>query len=280
MHPREHLDGIRRDIEPTDQENRIVQQRITQVTSAAGRLFPIAELHPAGSWAKGTMLRGRKEADLVAVLARAPDSATLDLLRNHFADLEGLQREPDTSFKSVNLVFRDGVAIDLLPVARTGTTPWGPSIPQKLRHALDGIQHVQWLKANAHGTVTHPLIRLMKHVRNTHKRDFHELSSFAVEVLCVSIGARGDLYEAFTGTLTSLRDGWLTPGGRPRRLADPADPNNNLFEGFGAAEFADIARRAGAALDAIKADSWTRVFPTDSGTLPPPAGNLGGRTLG
>lgn len=280
MHPREHLDGIRRDIEPTDQEIRLVQQRITQVTTAAGGLLPIAELHPAGSWAKGTMLRGRKEADLVAILARAPDSTTLDGLRTHLAGLEGLQGEPDTSYKSVNLRFRDGVAIDLLPVARTGTTPWGPSVPRKLRHALDGIQHVAWLKANAHGAVTHPLIRLMKHFRNTHGRDFHDLPSFAIEVICAGLGARGDLYDTFTGALTALRDGWLTPGGRPRRLADPADPNNNLLDGFGAAELDDIARCAGAALDAIKADSWTRVFPTDSGTLPPPASNLGGRTLG
>lgn len=280
MHPREHLDIIRREIEPTKDEALRVQARIDQTVAAVRRHVSIAELHPAGSWAKGTMLRGRKEADLVAILAEAPTDRTLRELSDLLSDLDGLQRKPDTSFKSVNLLFRDGVAIDILPVARTGTTPWGPSVPRKLRHALDGVKHVAWLKSSAHGTVIHPLIRLMKHFRDSHKRDFHELSSFTIEVLCVEIAARGDLFEAFSTTLAALRDGWLMKTGSPRRLPDPADPNNNLFDGFTPSDLADIARRAGMALDAIQADSWSRVFPSDSGTLPPPAANLGGRTLG
>lgn len=280
MHPREHLDDILRTIIPTDSEKAAVQRRVDEVLVHARRFAPIAESRPAGSWAKGTMLRGRKEADIVAILARAPDAGTLEALASHMNQLGGLRRKADTSFKAVQLVFQDDVAIDLLPVARAGTTPEGPSVPRKLRHALAGIQHVQWLKDNAHGTVLLPVIRLAKHFRNCQGGELENLSSFAIEVMCVEMGCHGDLYQAFSDVLRNLGDDWLSPNGTPRRLADPANYNNDLLEGISLPRRDKITRTARRALDAIAAQTWSQVFPADSGTLPPPAGNLGGRTLG
>lgn len=280
MHPREHLDDILRCILPTDAEKKAVQRRVDEVLVHARRFTPIAELHPAGSWAKGTMLLGRKEADLVAVLARAPDAGTLDSLASHMNLLGGLRRKADTSIKAVQLTFQDDVSIDLLPVARVGTTPDGPSVPRKLRHALAGIEHVQWLKDNAHGTVLLPVIRLAKHFRNCQGGELEDLSSFAIEVMCVEMGCRGDLFQAFSEVLRKLGDGWLSANNAPRRLGDPANNNNDLLEGISLARRDGIARKANRAVSAIGAQTWSQVFPTDSGTLPPPAGNLGGRTLG
>jgi tRNA nucleotidyltransferase (CCA-adding enzyme) len=277
MTPGQFLDGVLRDLVPTEGELSAVQRRVDDVVR---RLPAVAEVHPAGSWTKGTMLRGRKEADIVVVLSEPPDGRTLDDLAANLAGLGGLRRKPDTSFKAVQLEFEDGVLIDLLPVAKDGRTPDGPSVPRKLRHALAGVEHVQWLKQNAHGSVVHPVIRLMKHFRDMHKAAFHGLSSFAIEVLCVEVGTSGDLAGAFQGVLRQLADGFLLPNGVPRRLADPARPQLDLVSELTPSHRADIQLCARRALDAMSASTWSQVFPRDERPLPPPAANLGGRTLG
>lgn len=277
MTPGQHLDGVLRTIVPTQGELDAVQRRVDDVI----KLLPsVAEVHPAGSWAKGTMLKGRKEADVVVVLSEPPDARTLDELAAQLGALPGLREKPDTSFKAVQLEFSDGVSIDLLPVAKDGRTPEGPSVPKKLRHALAGVEHVAWLKRQAHGSVLHPVIRLMKHFRNTHRASFHGLSSFAVEVLCVEVGAAGDLAATFEGVLKQLAGGWLAPDGAPRRLADPVRPHIDLLADLSAGHRADIGSSARRALDAMAASTWSQVFPGDGRPLPPPAANLGGRTLG
>lgn len=276
MKSREYLAVLLEGITPTDAEKRDVQDTVDRVLAATCPILPLAEVRPAGSWAKGTMLRGRKEADIVAILAKAPTDATLEDLAGRLDGLSGLRQRPATSYKAVNLHFMNGVSIDLLPTARDGRTTWGPSVPRKLRHAWKGVQHVEWLKDHAHGTVTHQVIRLAKRLRNSHSRDFHDISSFAIEVLCVEMGLRGNLSDAFDALLSELAGGWL----EGKRLLDPADRNNDLLEDLGGADRRDIARRAAAALSASRNGTWSAVFPTDTGTLPPPAENLGGRTLG
>jgi len=280
MNPRTHLESIYQEIVPTEREIALVQNRIDQVIGIAECWGDVAEVRPAGSWAKGTMLRGRKEADVVMVLARAPDSHTLNDISNYLTRIPGLHGRPTVSYKAVNLEFYDGVSIDLLPVAKHGRTDDGPSVPRKLRHALAGIEHVGWLKRQAHGTVLHPLIRLMKHFRDCHERDFHGMSSFAIEVMCVEHGAQGNIYAAFRGLLESLHGGWLLPGGVRRRLSDPATPGQDLIDKLSVAALGDVSCRAGRAVQAIDAQTWSQVFPRDRSSLPPPAGNLGGRTLG
>lgn len=277
MRSREYLATLHANITPTDTEVRDVQDTVNRVLVSTREHLRLAEVRPAGSWEKGTMLRGRQEADIIAILADAPNDATLDRLATHFDDtLTGLRRRPETSHKAVNLHFMNGVSIDLLPTARDGRTAPGASVPRKLRHAWHGVHHVQWLKDHAHGTVTHQVIRLAKHLRNCHAGDFHGMSSFAIEVMCVEMGLAGNLGDAFEAMLQKLAGGWLDG----RRLLDPADRGNDLLSDFAAGDRRDIARRAAAALAAAEAGTWSAVFPTDSGSLPPPAGNLGGRTLG
>lgn len=277
MRSREYLATLHDNITPTPIEVRDVQDTVNRVLASSRDHLRIAEVRPAGSWEKGTMLRGRQEADVIAILADAPTDATLERLATHLdGTVAGLRRRPETSRKAVNLHFTNGVSIDLLPTARDGRTAPGPSVPRKLRHAWKGIYHVQWLQEHAHGTVTHQVIRLAKHLRNCHPRDFHSMSSFAIEVMCVEMGLAGNLSDAFEAMLQKLGGGWLDG----RRLLDPADGGNDLLSDFSTSERRDVARRAAAAHAAALTGTWTAVFPTDSGTLPPPAGNLGGRTLG
>lgn len=276
MRSREYLAALHDEIVPTEAEKSDVQDTVDRVLAATRPHLPLAEVRPAGSWAKGTMLRGRKEADIVAVLAQAPSDSTLEGLARHLDRLTGLRKAPSVSYKAVNLHFMNGVSIDLLPTARDGRTAWGPSVPRKLRHAWKGVQHVEWLKTQAHGSVTHQAIRLAKHLRNSHARDFHDISSFAIEVMCVEMKLNGNLSDAFEALLQALAAGWLDG----RRLGDPADSSNDVIADLSSSDRHDIKRRASAALVAAQSGTWSAVFPSDSGTLPPPAGNLGGRTLG
>jgi hypothetical protein len=272
-----YLSKIHERIVPTDAELVAVQAAVDAVTASTRELMPLAEVRPAGSWAKKTMLRGRKEADIVAILAEAPTDFTLEEMRRHLAGLDGLRGEPTVSYKAVNLEFQNGVSIDLLPIAKAGRTPSGPSVPRKLRHAWSGVEHVQWLRANAHGTVTHQVIRLAKHLRDAHSASMGALTSFAIEAMCVEMKLTGDLYSAFEGFLAQLAGGWV----EGRRLTDPANPNNDLLEELRPSDRTAITRAASLALSGARASTWSAVFPSgDSGTLPPPASNLGGRTLG
>lgn len=250
MRSREYLATLHANITPTDAEVRNVQDTVDRVLVSTREHLRLAEVRPAGSWEKGTMLRGRQEADIIAIVADAPTDGTLERLAAHFDEtLTGLRRRPETSHKAVNLHFLNGVSVDLLPTARDGRTAPGASIPRKLRHAWKGVQHVQWLKEHAHGTVTHQVIRLAKYLRNCHAGDFHGMSSFAIEVMCVEMGLAGNLGDAFETTLQKLAGGWLDG----HRLVDPADRDNDLLSDFAAGDRRDVARRAAAALVAAEA---------------------------
>lgn len=220
----ESLDAIVKQHTPDEAEERLIQKRVDEVLTAAGGFTPIAARHPAGSFAKGTMLKGRKEGDVVAVLSEAPTDRTLADLERHLQKMLP-EAAVSTTYKAIRLQFRDGVCVDLLPVARSGTTPSGPSVPRKLRHALDGIAHVDWARKQIHGSVRHPAVRLMKRLRDIHP-ELRPLSSFAVEVACVTCvpretrGLDAALRLAVVGLLDLVqsRDG----------LIDPADLHNNL----------------------------------------------------
>lgn len=271
------LDEIYREIVPTRDEERQVQERVDRVVERLRAGWSTAELRPAGSWAKGTMLRGRKEADMVVVLAAPPDANTLEAMAKHMADLSGLRRAPDTSFKAVQLVFTDGVSIDLLPVAKSGVTPDGPSIPRKLRHAMKGIDHVEWFKREGHGRPTQAVVRLLKHFRDGYRDDFGNLPSFALEVLAVNAlrGNSADLEGSLMTVLAALSDANKLAS----RLPDPADPNNDVLSGVDSTTRERIAKRSQRARDAIAAGTWSAVFSAGGSRLPPPATNLGGKTL-
>lgn len=223
----EYIAKVADHVTPEDAELRLVQSRVDKVLAAAREFAPIAEAHPAGSYAKRTMLKNRKEADIVAILANAPNDRTLGSLAAHLErTLAGHARSVSSTFKAIRVDFADGVSVDFLPVARAGRTPDGPSVPRKLRHALSGIEHVKWAKREIHGSPRHGATRAFKHLRNVHG-DLAPLSSFAIEVACVAFipfNTRG-LDSAFRLALNGLADCVERRG----RLADPANSNNDLL---------------------------------------------------
>ena len=272
----ETLDQIR----PTPTERSQVQARIDQAIDHIRAWNPVAELHPCGSWAKRTMLAGRKEADLVMVMAAAPDDRTLDDLATHLSSLPGRARRPEVKNKAVALEFIDGVKLDLLPVAKDGRTPDGPSIPRKLRHALSGIEHVQWFKRETAGTPLAQVVMLLKYIKQLHAPAFDVLPSFALEVIAVEIchDPIDDINEQVFHTLEGIAVGFLNPGQELGFLRDPAVPSRNLLADLAPAELDAIQHKAGQLARNIYDGEWYALFPRD-GYLPSADSNIGGRTL-
>jgi hypothetical protein len=236
-------------------------------------IFRVAERYRCGSFAKGTMLAGRKEADLVVVLADAPDDRTLQVLKQTLDGLAGL-RHSLVHEKAVELNFEKGVHLDVLPVAKRGLTSEGPSIPRKLRRALSGPMHVQWFIENGHQSPIQNTVRLLKHFRDRY--GWKDLSSFAIEVMAVDIlrGFPGTGMASYFGeVLSRLADGYLNG----RRLQDPASPGNDLVSDLTERDREDIAMAARRAVAMLKEGTMSAVF-TGRQTMPPPS-NLGGRTL-
>ncbi len=249
------------------------------------RILRIAERYPCGSFEKNTMLPNRKEADLVVVLATPPTSETLDALRQVLA--EGishmpygipLAHPPQESFKAIQLEFANGVKVDVLPVAKQGVTPPGPSVPRKLRVALSGPEHVRWFERNAHGSVIHNVVRALKHFRELHLVEWGPLFSFAIEVLAVTLlepHKDKALAWCFRKVLDEVGQGWLLNG---RVLPDPARPGNDLLVDLDEPtrqRMTDAARRA---VKWVDEEQWSEVFPPER--QPPRVdANLGGKTL-
>ena len=249
------------------------------------RVLRIAERYPCGSFEKNTMLPSRMEADLVVILSDAPTSETLDTLRQLLE--EGLPRAshgvplarpPCESFKAIQLEFANGVKVDVLPVAKHGVTPPGPSVPRKLRVALSGPEHVRWFESSAHESVIHNVVRALKHFRELRPTEWGPLFSFAIEVLAVRLlehHKNKGLTWSFRHVLDEVGKGWLLNG---RVLPDPAQPGNDLLMDLDEPtrqRITDAARRAVAWIDA---EQWTEVFPL-ARQPPRVEANLGGKTL-
>lgn len=276
MTPDAWMDGKLREVIPRASEDQAVRLALDAVETAledAGGPFRIAERHPCGSFAKATMLAGRKEADLVVVLREPPTESTLEDFRDLLARAASAGGAK-VCYKAIAVEFADGVMVDVLPVAKPGITASAQSIPPKLLHALSGPKHVEWFTSVAHGTPVHPTVRLLKHFRATHP-SWRRLSSFALEVLAVELlrGLDGGLSALFKHVLSRVADGYL----EKRSLLDPADSANDLLSAVDDAERASIARAAREALRHVDSETWSSVFTGASAALP--SSNIGGRTL-
>lgn len=241
------------------------------INAILGALNNVAEAHPCGSWAKGTMLRGRKEADIVAIMSEAPDARTLGEVARLVGGIEGVS--VSQRHKAVEVAFPDGVSVDVLPVAREDRTPPGNNIPRKLRHARSGPAHVQWFREAAGDKPLREVVRLVKRWRDS--RDIH-LPSFAIEVLAAKAVPRNRGLDAwFTATVAAVRDQFQSG---PAHLDDPVVPGSNVLQRYPPADCQRTAEEARAALVAAESGSWSRVF--TNAQVAPPGSNLGGRTLG
>jgi hypothetical protein len=270
------LDEKLREALPSESERRMVRDaldRIEACLEAEGGALRIAERYPCGSFAKSTMLAGRREADLVVILREAPTDKTLE-------DLEAVlvrSLSPEWSairHKAVSLGFSDGVKVDLLPVAKEGVTEASPEVPEKLRNALSGPLHVDWFKREAHNTPIHPTVCLLKLFRSTHAA-WKALGSFSIEVLAVDLlrDRKGGLVSHFKEVLSKIAGGYL----EDKVLSDPANAANDILRNVGEDARARVADEARAVLPAIESGTWSAVFQGVDKVLP--SSNLGGSTL-
>lgn len=240
---------------------------------AAGEEWRIAQRYPCGSYAKKTMLGGRKEADLVVVLREAPTDTTLKDLRDLLAGISSV-RQAEVLYKAVKLDFFSGVKLDVLPVAKEGITESMKGVPDKLRFALNGVRHVDWFVKAAHGTPIHPTVRLAKAFKGSDSA-WKPVRSFAIELLAVKVlrNFDGDLADHFEKFLTEIANGWLAD----RTLIDPADSANDLVGNLDADQRSRIAKSAAGALEKLQSGNLSSIFAMSSGVLP--SSNIGGTTL-
>lgn len=183
MGNRDWLDAHRQELTPTRSDTDRLQQALETVRSTLSQEISIAEIHPCGSAAKGTMLRGRNEGDLVVIQREAPTSQTLERYSQTLSALPHVESAKPL-YKAVQTKFKSGVSVDVLPAALHGVTEPGDSIPRKHRHALDGPKHVQWFQQAGHAVGAHDSVRLSKGWRDHHGLP---LSSFGLEVLTVEV---------------------------------------------------------------------------------------------
>jgi hypothetical protein len=246
------LDARRRQITPTEGERDEVKEAIDIVSAAIRRESPIAELHPCGSAAKGTMLKERREGDVVLTMRGAPTPQTLDQFRDVLA------REPavdstEKLHKAVRVQFKNGVSVDVLPGAEDGLTDEGGSIPSKHRRALDGPAHVEWFQQEGHRNGAHDVVRLAKDWRDAN--GLTALSSVGLEVMTVDALKTTDarnLEERFTAVLEKLAQGDIT-------VQDPARPGNRI-NNVDPAERARIIAAASASLGHLRRGEAHKAF--------------------
>lgn len=272
----DYLDAKVRDLRATDAEVAAVGRALVQAQGIMDRRdvpLSVAERYPAGSFAKGTMLRDRKEADYALVLNHFPPGNPLEVLRSFAQNLlPGVQATP--RWKALELTFPDGVAVDVLPVATRDHTSNFESVPERFRVGVNGRAHASWFLEAAHGTVIHPTVILLKGIRNAHSA-WQGLSSFGLELLAVNLlpRGRGRLEPALRSVLSALAD---RPG-LLLSLTDPADPTNRPLVRLTESQLLGVQRSARELLSSLDRGQPSSLFVAG---IPATAHNLGGRPLG
>lgn len=272
----EYLKAKEQDLKAPENEILAVEQALGDVERFfAQKDLPlaIAERYRAGSYPKRIMLKGRREADVVLALTEFPKADPLGTLQQAFQSyLPGVKATPKS--KALELIFPSGASVDVLPIATPERTVNYRHVPTKFRSAIDGRSHTSWFIDNAHGTVIHPTVILLKGIRDAHASG-GRLSSFGLELLAVDVlkGHRGGLESALHTVLHSLAE---NPA-RLRGLRDPALASNKPLEGMTHSELKAVQQTAKSLLSSLDKGQPSALF--HRGT-PRTSQNLGGRPLG
>lgn len=279
MNPDQWLNNKLNEIMPSDTEEEAIRKALDFVETTfeqKGGHFRIAERYPCGSFMKRTMLAGRREADLALIMVEKPTEDTLDQIETMMRSASRV-RQANKRWKAVQVEFYDGVQVDVLPVAKQGITEDAEKAEERFKIACNSKPHVQWFIQNAHRTPIHPTVRLMKYLRSR-RRVWQEIHSFGIEILCVNIlhnySASG-LSKYIEQVLRKVASGYLLSG----QLLDPVDSSRDIIQGMTSDTRQAITDDAMACVRAIENESWSAVFAESSWAVPPPAANIGGRTL-
>lgn len=268
MDNKEWLDARRQEITPTESDESRLQSALDTVRLTLSQEVPIAEIYPCGSAAKGTMLRGRNEGDLVLIQREAPTPQTLDRYARALRASPQV-KSAEILYKAVKTELKNGICVDVLPAASNGLTEPGDSIPRKHRHALDGPAHVKWFRQAGHQTAAHGPVRLTKSWRDEQGLP---LSSFGIEALTVEVlrGLQsGGLDQQFQAVLERLASGEIA-------VVDPVRPSNWINQ-LSPHEAERVMRAAKDSLAHLREGQVRRVFAGPS--YPANIRDLSGPTL-
>lgn len=237
--PDEFLNSILAAHQLTYADAAIIQTTSAQVagviTSWAGQW--LGEIKYAGSYAKGTGVRGSSDVDLFISLNHDTPGSISDLHQRLLSYLVANSYSARTQNVSIGLS-RNGLSIDLTP---------GKKHPGNTNdHSIYSHRRRTWQQTNVDDQIRYVRnsgrineIKLAKIWRTLHGLDF---PSFFVECAVIDAlsGARGTLSQNFATVLQYLRDSLPNTS-----LSDPGNTNNTVSDDLTLAEKQVIAQEAG-----------------------------------
>ena len=228
------------------------------VLRAYGRLGPtlrswageyLRALQLAGSYTKGTAIRGDTDLDIFVSLRRHTPGSLKDVFDNLSHTLHGYGLGVEQRNVSVR-TWLGGLAVDVVPGRQQGGVGEYHSLYSRRRDA--------WIQTNIRthitlvkGSAFRREIRLLKIWRQNRELDF---PSFYLE-LCVLDALRGTKTLALSRTIWALLS-YLTDEFAERRLVDPANSGNVVSDELSDKEKAHIV---GAAAATLSASTWSDV---------------------
>jgi hypothetical protein len=210
----------------------------------------LLNVHPSGSFMKGTANLSGTDIDLFISLSETTTESLKDIHDTLFTALAGAGYLPKRQNLSLNIRV-SGYSVDLVPGKRQN--------PFSDDHSLYKRKIDSWTKTNV---VTHinrvansgrtSEIRLLKLWRDQHGLDF---PSFYLELTAMNaftLLSFGTLSENVFTILRYLRDSFDTA-----RVVDPANTNNIISDDLSGV---DKAKIKAAAIRALAATSWAEII--------------------
>ncbi|MHA1221698.1 MAG: SMODS domain-containing nucleotidyltransferase [Candidatus Heimdallarchaeaceae archaeon] len=271
---------IQNELVPTKEETEMIKSRLEKLQNMMknNTNIPIAETIYGGSYAKNTIVKGRREADIVFILSPKYPEKKIDELRSDlkefFSTIESISaiREQPRAL-SFNY---SGIEIDLL-VAKKYSKPKSlanmPKKQQKRYYGASTIYHVRivkergskfqntvrllkyWLKRNPQKLCPSFLIELIA----AHVYDENEDSSYPelfIEVLKFIIETNLDIFLVFSYNEKGSYSSKVEP--EQAIIADPGNPKNNLLDSINNKE--QLIAYSKEALEKAKKGKWELIF--------------------
>jgi len=226
---------------------RAVQATLQPLLNEWGGLM-LRNVHPSGSFAKGTAVRSGTDIDLFVSISHECTDSLRDIYQKLYKRLQEKGYSPKQQNVSINV--RVGAFdVDLVPAKhQSGNGEY---------HSLHRRRADTWTQTNVANHISTVAnsgrtreIKIVKLWRNQKHLDF---PSFYLEltVLAALSGARGDLSDNVWKAFEYLRDNFASA-----RVVDPTNTNNIVSDDLSAAERAQVVS---AARLARQATDWSQI---------------------
>ena len=282
---------IEKVLNPSDEEKQRIKSKLRKLENMMINNIglPIGETIHAGSFAKGTMLKGRNEADVVFVLSSKYSDKSIDEVKrdleiffNNISNVTNLSLKP----RAISFVY-DGISIDLL-IAKQYSSPSsmsGMSEKQQEEHyGYSSKYHVDLVKTKS--TKYKDLVKLMKYWIKQYQNDFL-CSSFLIELITAALFPEIEnlsFPDAFKKLMEFIVDSQLNifitfdyeieyePNVKKVEhgyIADPGNPENNILDSVTNKE--QLIAYAIESLELAEKEQWEKIFgdafPNEEGVI-------------